>query len=112
MYFYPVADVNLLSLIWQTTPLEPRYRNDVVEFLSRYLGYEGLGSILQHLKNESLAVSISVGSEIDADSFTLFVVGMELTEKGLGRVPDIVRTVFQFIRFVRPHLHVHTIRGA
>jgi insulysin len=97
VFYYPVADTNSLSLYWQTAPLDPHYRNDVVEFLSRYLGYEGEGSVLQYLKSESLAVSLSAGLEVSADSFSLFLVSIELTEKGLGRVPDIVKTVFQFI---------------
>ena len=99
VFYYPVADTNSLSLYWQTAPLDPHYRNDVVEFLSRYLGNEGEGSVLQYLKSESLAVSLSAGLEVSADSFSLFLVSIELTEKGLGRVPDIVKTVFQFIRY-------------
>ena len=46
-------------------------------------------------------MSLSVGSEVNADSFSLFMVNIELTEKGLGRVPDVVKTVFQFIRYSR-----------
>ena len=43
--------------------------------------------------------SLSAGSEVDSDSFTLFVVNMELTENGLQNIPDIVQSVFQFIRY-------------
>ena len=106
--YYTVADTNTLSLYWQTQPLESRYRNDVTEFLSRYLGYEGPGSILSYLKRRTWASSLTVGSEVDADSFSLLVVSVEVTEEGLPHVSEIVHSVFQFIRYVciPPRYHV------
>ena len=100
VYYYPVADTNTISIVWQIRPLELQYRNDVTEFLSRYLGYEGSGSILQYLKKLSWATSLSVGSEVDADSFSLLVVNIEMTVQGLEHVLEIVNSVYHFIRYV------------
>ena len=100
MFYYPVADTNTLSLYWQTLPLESHYRNDITDFLSRYLGYEGPGSILYYLKSQSWANSLSAGTEVDADSFSLLVVSIDVTEEGMGHVSEIVHSVFRFIRCV------------
>ena len=98
VYYRPVADANTISIYWQTQPLESQYRNDVTEFLSRYLGHEGQGSILYYLKQGNWANSLSAGSEVDADSFTLFVVSIELTEEGLSHTSEVVASVLQYIR--------------
>jgi insulysin len=100
VFHYPVADTNTLYLYWQTEPLQSLYRNDVTEFLSRYLGNEGPGSILNYLKASSWATLLSAGSEVDADSFTLLTVNIQLTVKGLDHVSEIVRSVFEFIRLL------------
>ena len=100
VYYYPVADTNTLTIYWQTVPLESLYRNDVTEFFSHYVGSEGPGSVLQYLKQQSWATSLVVGSAVDADSFSVLGVSMELTEQGLAHVSEIVLSVFQFIRWV------------
>ena len=79
-------------------PLETRYRNDVTEFLSRYLGHEGAGSILDFLKEREWANSLLAGTSESTDSFTLFVMIMELTDDGLRHISDVVATVFQYVR--------------
>lgn len=100
MIYRPVADTHTLSLYWQTLPLQSRYRNDVTEFLSRYLGYEGPGSILYSLKNKNWASSLAAGLEVDTDSFSLLVVSGQVTEEGLEHVSEIVESIFQYIRCV------------
>ena len=100
VYYYPVADLNSLYIYWQTSPLEKKYRNAVSNFISRYIGDKADGSIIEFLREENLADTLSVGTEVDADSFTLFYVSIDLTSYGLSRVSEIILTVFQYIRLL------------
>ena len=62
------------------------------------VGHEGQGSILYYLKQGNWANSLSAGSKVNADSFTLFVVSIELTEEGLSHASEVVASVLQYIR--------------
>ena len=96
IHYLPEANINTLTMIWQTPSLQNYPRNAVDTFLTRYLGHEGEGSLLSHLKARNFASELSSGIEVDADSFYLFSVQITLTEQGLGNVSDVVQAVFKY----------------
>ena len=101
VYYRPVADTNTIVLYWQTPPLAPHYRQSVASFLSRYLGDEGSGSLLQYLRTQGWASGIIAGSEVDTESYTLLSVAVDLTEPGLPRVGEVIAAVFQYVRLLQ-----------
>ena len=104
VHYYTVADKNTLHIYWQTPPLQYKYRNAVSQFLTKYLGHEGEGSILRNLKNECWATGLSAGTEIDTDSYTLLYVSIDITNDGLPHISEVIATVFQYIRLLQGNL--------
>ena len=104
VYYYPVANKDTLHIYWQTPPLQDKYRNAVSQFLTRYLGHEGEGSISWKLRTESLATSLAAGTELDTDSYTLLFVSIDVTTDGLSRLSEIISIVFQYVRLLKSNL--------
>ena len=101
IYYAPGEPKHSVTIIWQLQSLENKYRNQVSTFLSRYLGDEGQGSILEYLKMKLWASSLSASTEEGTASFTLYAVSIGLTEEGLVHVKDVVAVVFQYVRILR-----------
>lgn len=100
IYYAPGEPEHSVTIIWQLQSLENKYRNHVTALLSRYLGDEGHGSILEYLKMKLWASSLSASTQEETASFTLYGVNIELTDKGLVHVKDVVAVVFQYIRIL------------
>jgi insulysin len=98
IHYYPEADSDILTILWQITPsLQPRYRNAVGSFLTRYLSHQGTTSAAYELKIMNYATSLSAGVEVETDSYTLFMAQIELTENGIRNVSEVVRVLFRHI---------------
>ena len=98
VHYYPEADTDTLTIYWQVAPsLQPHYRNAVGSFITQYLGHEGTASAAYRLKTMNYATSLSTGVEVETDSYTLFMVQIELTENGIRNVSDVVRVLFQHV---------------
>ena len=104
VYYYPVANKDTLHIYWQTPPLQKKYRNAVSQFLTRYLGHEGEGSISWKLRTESLATSLTAGTELDTDSYTLLFVSIDVTTDGLSRLSEIISIVLQYVKLLKSNL--------
>ena len=101
VFFVPGQPTNGLTIFWQVPALQDKYRNRVSSLISRYVGDEGHGSILDYLKEQQWASSVSAYTEIDTDSYSLYAVDVELTDEGLVHVKSVVASVFQYIRILR-----------
>ena len=98
IHYYPEADTDILTIYWQVTPsLQPHYRNAVGSFITRYLGHQGTTSAAHKLKMMNYATSLAADVEVETDSYTLFVVQIELTENGIRNVSEVVRVLFQHV---------------
>ena len=98
VHYYPEADSDILTIYWQVTPtLQPRYRNAVGSFITRYLSHQGPTSAAYQLKIRNYATSLSASVEVETDSYSLFVAQIELTENGIRNVSEVVRVLFQHI---------------
>ena len=100
VYFAPGQPTHSLYIYWQVPKLQDKYRNRVSSLISRYIGDEGHGSILDHLKKQQWAYSVSAYTEVDTDSYSLYAVGIDLTDDGLVHVKSVVASVFQYIRML------------
>ena len=98
IHYYPEADTDILTIYWQVTPsLQPHYRNAVGSFITRYLGHQGATSAAFMLKALNYATSLAADIEVETDSYSLFVVQIELTENGIRNVSEVVQVLFQHI---------------
>ena len=104
VHYYTVADKNTLHIYWQTPPLQYKYRNAMSQFLTRYIGHKGEGSILSHLINERLATSLSAGMEVNTDSYSLLFVSIDVPNNGLPHISEVIATVFQYLRLLQRYL--------
>ena len=96
IHYQPEASTHLLTIFWPTPSLQDHPRNPVAKFLTRYLGHEGEGSILYYLRQEGLAITISSGVEVAADSFYIFSLQVTLTDAGREKVGDVIQVVFHY----------------
>ena len=98
IHYYPEADTDILTIYWQVTPsLQPHYRNAVGSFITQYLGHQGNTSVAYKLKAMNYARSLAVGVAVETDSYTLFMVQIELMENGIRNVSEVVQILFQYI---------------
>ena len=74
------------------------------QFLTRYIGHEGEGSILSKLRNERYATSLSAGVELNTDSYTLLFVSIDVTNDGLPHISEVIAIVFEYVRLLQGNL--------
>lgn len=101
VFYYPVADSDIVTIYWQLPSMEKKYRNAVADFITRYIGQEDEGSILNYLKRNDLATSLSAGTEFDTDSYTLIFVQVELTDSGLNQISRVIHAVNKYVGLLR-----------
>ena len=98
--YYPEASTDVLTMFWQTPSLQGQRRYAIAEFLTRYLGDEGRGSLLRYLQMRKWASDLQAGVEVDTDSFYLFSLQITLTGDGLDHVSEVIRAAFYFVRLL------------
>ncbi|BCG62827.1 MAG: insulysin [Methyloprofundus sp.] len=91
-----------LSLIFSLPETQSLYLAKPAAYFQSLLGHEGEGSILALLKAKGWAdeLSASSGFSNNAQESSLYL-GINLTEKGLQHVDDVVDIVFQYIRILQ-----------
>ena len=63
-----------------------------------------VGSILWKLRTDlGFATSLSAGTELNTDSYTLLFVSIDVTNAGLSRLSEIISIVFQYVRYLTSH---------
>jgi len=69
--------------------------------LSHLLGHEGVGSAFAALQNNGMLSSLSAGARTRAPDFTLFQIGMGLTENGEEHWEEVVNIIFAYCRLLQ-----------
>merc|ERR1711871_1936800 len=92
----PSKDYPEVSFSWQLPQWQvPFWRTRPSAYASNLLGHEGEGSLLSVLKAKGLATSLGAGVD-NYDSFSLYSVGVSLTEKGLDHLEEIGTLIFSY----------------
>jgi insulysin len=92
----PEGITKKLKLIWQMNSLQHLYKIKPVEFLCHVAGHEGAGSLLSYLKEKKLAQSL-YATDYTTKMFTMFIIGIELTDEGSEKVQEVISIVFSFL---------------
>ena len=89
-----------MYIIWPTKSLR-KYRSLQIDDLMRYhLENAGQGSLIRNLQNRVLATNIRTAVE-RTYSYDFFYLIIELTEEGVVKSGDVIKTVFDFISVLK-----------
>lgn len=94
---YPVKDKKTLEMEWILNLKKEHYKNHPCKYVAHLLGHEGRGSLLSYLMKEGLATTLTSYYEDEYDCFTEISLSIELTDKGLARIKEIIEYVFYYI---------------
>lgn len=98
IYVYPVEEVHLLDMSWVMRPFHKHYRTKAGFYVSWLLNDRCQGSIYAALKDKGYISSITACHlPTKASSFAFFYISIELAEKGLDNIDQVVHTVFQYL---------------
>lgn len=96
-----VRDVRKLNIAFPIPDQGQHFRSKPSSFLSHFIGHEGEGSILSHLKKKGWCDRLSAGSTGDANGFDFFKISIDLTKEGLQNHENVVEAVFKYIHLLR-----------
>ncbi len=98
VYIEPVKDKQTLTIIWELPKKFAKMEALASEeILCHILGHEGEKSLLADLKSKDLAESLGCGTMRINDDFLELNLEIELTEKGLKDVNQVIGEVYQTI---------------
>ncbi|XP_060867052.1 insulin-degrading enzyme isoform X2 [Metopolophium dirhodum] len=97
----PVKDIRVLSVNFLIPDQSKYYRSMPSRYLSALFGHEGPTSILTVLKKRGWSSKLSAGNKFEARGIELFDIDVDLTEKGVDHVDDIVKLIFQYVNMLR-----------
>ncbi|CEH18771.1 related to ste23-metalloprotease involved in a-factor processing [Ceraceosorus bombacis] len=101
VFFRSVKDIRLLDVTFPIPDQGPHFRSKPGQIVSHFVGHEGVGSILSHLKAKGWANHLSAGATNGADGFEFFKISVDLTQSGLQNYQEVVQGIFQYIDLLR-----------
>lgn len=96
-----LKDIRQLSLTFPVDARQDYWDRKPLYFIANQLGYEGKGSLLSYLKKQGLADGLGAWVGIDLPEQATFDINVDLTEKGLKHIDDIVQSVFSAIELIK-----------
>ena len=97
----PVMEARSLEIVFPFMDEEDLYETQPSRFISHLIGHEGPGSILAYLKEQGLINTLSAGAHNVCRGSAFFDIEVSLTQEGLRRYQDIVKTIFQYIGLIQ-----------
>jgi len=98
-----------LNMFWEMPKLDTNPRYAISDFISRYVGCTGRGSIIGYLQSLNLAIGIDAEFSLKSDSFYIYELNIRLTDKGFKKISYVIKTVFQslstFMRISENHFN-------
>ncbi|MBI3271267.1 MAG: insulinase family protein [Planctomycetes bacterium] len=95
-----VRDIRKLWLRFELKEEDFNYESKPTRLVGALLGHEGPESLLDHLKHEGLATSLSAGGDELANQGS-FNMELDLTEQGLAQVDLVLERIFGMINYLR-----------
>lgn len=101
MYMRPIKETNSLVICYQLPSLSKYYRSKPDNILAHLIGHEGPGSILELMKRAGYAESLCAGADVGINTFTIFKISVNLTQKGLENIPECIQMINQYIDMLK-----------
>ncbi|OMH38387.1 hypothetical protein BGP75_08000 [Motiliproteus sp. MSK22-1] len=96
-----IKELHQLSLTFPVPAIRPHYEKKPLRYISALLGHEGPGSLLEQLKQQGLAKSLSAGAGLSNQHGATLAVQIGLTPEGFQRYQEVVDMTFQYLRLIR-----------
>jgi insulysin len=96
-----VADTHSLTIKWPIQSVQENYRSGPLQYLGYLLGNEGPGSVVSVLRKRGWATSLSAGTDVDMESFSMFQIQLSVTDEGLPHINHVVDLVFDYIELIK-----------
>lgn len=104
-YVSPVKDFCQLHITWALPSLKNQYKSKPHHFISYLLGDEGKTSLFSYLKKNLWVLGTTTGNDETGTEnnslYTLFTVQLNLTEDGYKNIPQVVESVFSYIKMLK-----------
>ncbi|XP_065349186.1 insulin-degrading enzyme-like [Cloeon dipterum] len=97
----PVNDLRSLTISFPIPDMRLHYKSGPYRYLIHLIGHESSGSLLSALKKRGWSSHLSAAYNPVARDISFFAVNVDLTEKGLENVDNIVDLIFQYINLLR-----------
>ncbi|MEZ5314935.1 MAG: insulinase family protein [Chlamydiales bacterium] len=102
VFINPIQDLQVLEMSWEVPQFfgkDLEYHTD--KLISHVLGHEGNTSLLNQLKQENLAESLSSGNMKAGKDQSLFTLSIHLTKHGVQNYETVIERCFQAIANLR-----------
>ncbi|MCE9679540.1 insulinase family protein [Shewanella sp. AS1] len=97
----PLKEQRRVAITFSLPAINLFYKRKPLTFISHLLGYEGKGSLLSYLKQQGLASNLSAGGGVNGYNFKDYNISIQLTEKGLNNLDDIIRAAFEYLELIK-----------
>lgn len=101
LYAQAVKNLRNMELAFPCADQSPLFATKPGQFITHYLGHEGEGSVLSHLKKLGWADALGAGAGQGATGFDFFKVSVELTKEGLENHKKVAAIIFAYIDMLR-----------
>ena len=99
--YVPHTERRELSLSFPTPSVYEHYDSRPLGYLAALLGDEGEGSLLSVLKRRGQATALAAGRGASYRGASMFDLSIELTERGMEEVDEVITSVFAAINGIR-----------
>ena len=102
LHVIPIAETHSVELQFPLREIHSLYQCKPTRYLSHLIGHEGKGSLLSLLKSHHYAQELYADdSSKSCRGFSVFTIRVDLTEKGVANVNDVIRMVFAYIDLLK-----------
>jgi insulysin len=101
LYILPLKEQKRVNLSFFLPGIDQFYPRKPLTFISHLLGNESPGSLLSYLKNQGLANNLSAGGGVNGYNFKDYSIGIQLTDKGLEQLDEVICCVFEYIKLIK-----------
>ena len=96
----PTTEKRQLTLLFPVPDTTAFIDRAPLRYLAHLIGHEGHGSLINHLKAQGYANSISAGESIGMADHRSFAISISLTLKGFQQRDDIIQDIFNTVRLI------------
>ncbi|QYJ80005.1 insulinase family protein [Shewanella acanthi] len=97
----PLKEQKRLSISFSFPGIDKYYKSKPLTYISHILGNESKGSLFSYLKEQGLVNSLSAGGGVNGYNFKDYSIGLQLTDKGLTEIDEIVKCCFEYIELIK-----------
>ncbi|MGL5047387.1 MAG: insulinase family protein [Shewanella sp.] len=97
----PLKDQKRLSISFNFPGIDHYYKRKPLTYISHILGNESHGSLLSYLKEQGLVNNLSAGGGVNGYNFKDYSIGLQLTDKGLSNLDEIICCCFEYIELIK-----------